>query len=157
MGSYGYWKTQIVLLWDPLDLGSCIRAISWDPRILDPLKPICRRTLWSLAPVFFGHAHVWSDGIQDLSAMFAMGSDWIKWIHAAFRLKIFWDHRSEIGIHARRTCLHLKLLKLGKYYLECTGANLPLLWGNFDHWKSQKKNIYIGNNSEFCMKDHETL
>ena len=53
VGSYGYWKTQIVLLWDPLDLGSCIRAISWDPRDPGSSQAVCRRILWSLAPVFF--------------------------------------------------------------------------------------------------------
>ena len=31
-GSYGCWISQIVLLWDPLDVGSCIQAMSWDPR-----------------------------------------------------------------------------------------------------------------------------
>ena len=31
VGSYGSWTSQIVLLWDPLDLGSWIQGLSWDP------------------------------------------------------------------------------------------------------------------------------
>ena len=34
---YGSWISQIVLLWDPLDLGSCIQVMLWDPRDLGSL------------------------------------------------------------------------------------------------------------------------
>ena len=37
---YGSWISQIVLLWDPLDLGSCIRAMLWDPRELGSCRAV---------------------------------------------------------------------------------------------------------------------
>ena len=54
MGSYGSRISQIVLLWNPLDLGPCIQAMSRDPR--DPVRLFCRLILWILDPVFFCHS-----------------------------------------------------------------------------------------------------
>ena len=58
MGSYGYWKMQIVLLCYPLDLGSCIRAISWDPRDPESSQAVLPSDPVELDSCFFGHAHV---------------------------------------------------------------------------------------------------
>ena len=44
------WISQIVLLWDPLDLRS--RLCHWILGILDPVKLFCRRILWILDLVF---------------------------------------------------------------------------------------------------------
>ena len=60
---YGSWISQIVLLWDPLDLGSCIRAMLWDPRDLGSCGAVCRRILWILDPVF------WSWHVSDAHAV----------------------------------------------------------------------------------------
>ena len=72
-----------------------------------------------------------------------MGSDWIKWIHTAFRLKIFWDHRSEIGIHARRTRLHLKLLKLENTIWNALRQSCPHFGETLTTEKQNKKILEI--------------
>ena len=53
-GYYGSWISQIVLLFDPLDLGSRVRAISLDPR--DPGS--CQVAL-SSDPVNIGSCFFW--------------------------------------------------------------------------------------------------
>ena len=55
---YGSWISQLVLLWDPLDLGSCIQVMLWDPRDLGS----CLAVLPS-DPVF------WSRHLSDAHAV----------------------------------------------------------------------------------------
>ena len=52
---YGSWISQIVLLWDPLDIGSCIRAMLWDPRDLWSCRAVLPSDPVDLGSCFFGH------------------------------------------------------------------------------------------------------
>ena len=158
MWVYGSWITQNVLLLDPLDLGSCIRAMSWDPR-----DPGSSQAVLPLDPVDLGAcflARRISDPIGSKINRRALQWDPIgSWIHTVFRLKIFWDHRSEFGIHAHRTRLHLSvlsLINLGKYYLECTGTKLSRFLGQLGPLRKQKKEIRV-KIFMFFIKDHETI
>ena len=118
----------IFLLLDPLDLGSCIRAMSWNPR-----DPGFSQAVLPSDPVDLGASFLatcMSDPMGSTIYRRALQWDPIgSWIHTTFRLKIFWDHRSEFGIHAHRTHLHLSLFNFGKYVLECTGTKLPQFFG----------------------------
>ena len=56
---YGSWIWQIVLLWDPLDLGSCIRAMLWDPRDLGSCRAVLPSDPVDLGSCFLVTARVW--------------------------------------------------------------------------------------------------
>ena len=53
------WIWQIVLLWDPLDLGSCIRAMLWDPRDLGSCRAVLPSDPVDLGSYFLVTARVW--------------------------------------------------------------------------------------------------
>ena len=56
---YGSWIWQIVLLWDPLDLVSCIRAMLWDPRDLGSCRAVLPSDPVDLGSRFLVTARVW--------------------------------------------------------------------------------------------------
>ena len=56
---YGSWISQIVLLWDPLNLGSCIRAMLWDPRYLGSCRAVLPSDPVDLGFCFLVTTRVW--------------------------------------------------------------------------------------------------